>query len=218
VLPAAARRRTAAGQRAADARRANLPPVRKVTSVVLAAASAVILAACGADPFPGAARIGTGPRFELHSLSQHTRAARPVGALACTARRDPRTWVHVELFARGKVLLLPPGIGIAPPRVQDGAYVRGGRCRYPLWTDEPTGLVAVGRSGLRLADLFRVWGRDLTRDGAAGFDGPVTVHVDGRRFDGHPGEVALRPHAQVVVQVGGPLVPPHADYTFPEAR
>jgi hypothetical protein len=113
---------------------------------------------------------------------------------------------------------LPPGIGIAPPRTRDGAYVHGGRCRYAVWTDEPTGLVAVGRPGLRLRDLFRVWGQDLSTEGAAGFRGPVSVHVGGRRRSGDPGDVVLRPHAQVVLQVGGPRVPPHADYAFPEGR
>jgi hypothetical protein len=93
--------------------------------------------------------------------------------------------------------------------------VRGGRCRYPLSTTEPTGLIALQRPGLTLRDLFAVWGRDLSARGAAGFRGPVTVHVDGRRRHGDPGRVALTRHAQVVVQVGGPLVKPHAEYTFP---
>jgi hypothetical protein len=188
--------------------------VRWPTVLVLGAAA--LAGGCGASVPAGVAPIGRGPGYELASLTRATAAGQPLGALSCGAPGTrPAAWVHVELFARGRVVLLPPGIGIAPPRRAQGAYVRGGRCRYPLWTDEPTGLVAVGRAGLTLDDLFRVWGRDLSATGAAGFKGPVIVHVDGRRQAGDPGAVALTPHAQIVLQVGGPLVPPHAEYTFP---
>jgi hypothetical protein len=185
--------------------------MRRVTLALLA----VLLAGCGAAEPTGVARIGRGAAFDLPSLTRTTAAARPVGALHCEANGLQVFFSHVELFARGHAVLLPPGIGIAPPRRAEGAYVRGGRCRYPVWTDEPTGVVAVGRHGLTLRDLFRVWGRDLSRDGAAGFRGRVTVHVDGRRHSGDPGAVALAPERQIVLQVGGPLVEPHAEYTFP---
>ena len=193
--------------------------MRRLTLLVLLFATA--LAGCGTQErsashfLRGVAPIGRGPAFELPSLTRATAAGRPVGALRC-ARNTSQTFVaHVELFAEGKVVLLPPGIGIAPPRVAEGAYVRGGRCRYPVWTDEPTGVVAVGRRGLRLRDLFAVWGTDLGRRGAAGFKGDVVVHVGGLRHTGAPGDVRLTPRAQIVVQVGGPRVVPHARYTFP---
>ena len=175
----------------------------------------LLVAGCGSAEPSGVARIGRGPAFELPSLTRATAAGRPLGDLRCASPTSHPLLAHVELFAHGRTVLLPPGIGTAPPRRADGAYVRGGRCRYPLWTDEPTGVVALRRPGLTLGDLFAVWGRDLTRDGAAGFDGRVTVHVDGRRQGGDPRAVALGPRSQVVVQVGGPLVTPHARYTFP---
>ncbi len=184
------------------------------TAVVVVA---LLAGGCGADPFAGARRIGTGPGFAPGSLSPAVAAGRPVGDLRCTAAR-PRGWAHVELFARDRVLLVPAGVGIAPPRRRDGAYVRGGRCRYPVWTDEPTGLVALTREDLTVGDLFAVWGRPLTRTRIAAFRGRVTAHVDGRRWRGHPAAIPLRHHAQVVLQAGGPLVPPHARYTFPEGR
>ena len=55
--------------------------------------------------------------------------------------------VHLELFARGLVLLVPAGIGVAPPVERDGAYVLGGRCLYPLRTREPTGVSRSRRRG-----------------------------------------------------------------------
>jgi hypothetical protein len=166
----------------------------------LVLAAAAVLAGCGAArPLPTA--------YHLPSLTAATRAGQPVGDLRCAARGRPATWVHVELFEDRRVVLLPSGIGIAPPRRTDGAYVRGGRCRYPLWTEEPTGLVAVDRAGLRLGDLFALWGRPLARD--------VDVHVNGALVSGPASAVALTPHAQIVVTTGLPVAHPHASYRFP---
>ena len=154
-------------------------------SRIATAASALALAGCGAasaPPLPG-----------------------PVAGLECRPGLGTWGWAHVELFVRGRVVLFPAGIGIAPPRRIDGAYVRGGRCRYPVWTEEPTGLIALRRPGLRLADLFALWGRRLPSD--------AVVHVDGRRR--RATAVALTRHAQIVVQIGRPGVRPHASYTFP---
>jgi hypothetical protein len=172
------------------------------------------LAGCGGPR--GVSSVGPGPGYRPPSLSDAVAAARPVGDLRCAGATRPRTWIHLELFAHGRVVIVPAGIGVAPPRRQDGAYVRGGRCRYPLFTEEPTGLVAVGRDGLTLGDLFRVWDRPLSRAGLAGFDGHVRVHVDGGRWTGEPADVPLAHHAQIVVQAGGPHVEPHAAYRFPE--
>ena len=76
--------------------------------------------------------FGSGPRHRR--CSRRRRDAR----VACTDQR-PTAWIHVEFFARGKVMVVPAGIGVAPPLRRDGAYVRGGRCRFPLSTTEPTG-------------------------------------------------------------------------------
>jgi hypothetical protein len=124
--------------------------------------------------------------------------------------------VHVELFAARRVVLVAPGIGIAPPRTRDGAYVRGGRCTYPLRTREPTGVVEVEAGGRtkRLGDLFAVWGQPLSRKRMAGFKGPVRAYVGGRRWRRDPRTIALTRHAQIVLEVGG-YVAPHAVYRFP---
>jgi hypothetical protein len=122
----------------------------------------------------------------------------------------------VELFARGHVVIVPAGIGITPPRRRHGAYVIGGRCRYPLWTSEPTGLVHVGRPGLRLGDLFAIWGQPLTLGRLARWTAGVTAHVDGVRWRGDPAAIPLRHHAEIVVQAGAPVQRPHAGYLFPD--
>src|SRR4051812_21317582 len=61
-----------------------------------------------------------------------------VTGMGCGPVDDARSPVHVEVFARGRVVIVPAGIGIAGPVERRGAYVFGGRCRYPLVTVEPT--------------------------------------------------------------------------------
>jgi hypothetical protein len=158
------------------------------------------------------AGAGIGP---AHTPSSAPRSA-PAGALRCGPGAAQRALAHVELFARGRVVIVPAGIGLGPPRRREGAYVRSaGGCRYPLWTDEPTGLVRLSRGDLRLGDLFAVWGRPLSRERLAGWRGPVRAHVDGRPWRGDPRAIPLRRHAQIVVQVGAPVLAPNADYRFP---
>ncbi len=166
-------------------------------------------------PAPVATPIGRGPAFELSTGSRADRGA-PVAGLRCTKAGGPWEEAHVELFARGRVLLLPPGIGVARPRRAVGATVRGGRCAYPARTTDPTGVVRFrpGR-GLALRDLFALWGQPLTRHRACGFRSaaPVRIYVGGRRVAGSPGAVSLRRHAEIVVEIG-PYVPPHHSYLF----
>ena len=122
--------------------------------------------------------------------------------------------MHLELFAARRVVLIPPGIGVAPPRRRVGAYVRGGRCSYPLRTREPTGVVevAAGRA-LTLGDLFAVWGQPLSRTRMAGFNARVRAYVNGRSFTNAPGRIRLDHHVQIVLEVGA-YVRPHAHYRF----
>jgi hypothetical protein len=139
--------------------------------------------------------IGAGPRYQP--------AARPVSELTCASGR--RFAVHLELFADRRVIIVPRGIGVA----------RSG-CHGPLSTDVPTGVVEV-LAGKRytLADLFRVWGRTLSRRQLLSFRGRVSVFVGGRRFTGDPRDVPLTRHAEIVVETGG-YVAPHVDYLFPK--
>jgi hypothetical protein len=164
---------------------------------------------------PVATPIGRGPAFELSTGARADRGA-PIGGLRCTTAGGRWQDAHVEVFARGRVLILPPGIGVARPRDAVGAAVRGGRCSYPVRTTDPTGVVRYrsGR-GLRLGDLFAVWGQPLGEHRLCGFrsSASVRVYVGGRRVAGPPGAVPLRRHAEIVVEIGR-YVPPHRFYVF----
>ena len=92
----------------------------------------------GADADRVRAEVPTARRL---GRSRTARTRRPFCLRPRRAPEARRELVHIELFANGLVLLLPPGIGMAPPRRADGVYVPGPRCSYPVRTTTPTGVV-----------------------------------------------------------------------------
>src|SRR2546423_8316939 len=111
----------------------------------------VVPAVCGCGDKGGsptllprtAPSVGPSPSHRPPSLGARAARGLPIGGLRCRRGNAPRFGVHLELFADRRVVLIPPGIGFAPPRKQTGAYVSVGRCSYPLRTREPTGVVEV---------------------------------------------------------------------------
>jgi hypothetical protein len=184
-------------------------------TAVLAFALAV-LAFAGPAPVP--TPVGVGPAYRLPAAPAAVVRAAQVGRLACSAGEAPRERAHVELFANRRVLLLPPGIGMAPPLERAGATVTGARCSYPVRTTDPTGVVEfVAAARPTLGDVFAVWGRPLGPRRLAGFRGAVHAWLDGRRWRGDVSAIPLRRHGQIVVELGG-FVPPHAFFLFPRHR
>jgi hypothetical protein len=142
-----------------------------------------------------------------------------IDGMRCRSSAQVVSAAHVELFAQDHVVVVPAGIGVAPPLQRAGAYVRGGRCVYPLHTLEPTGLVLLGAGRARtLGEFFALWGQPLGPRILAGFSAPpggrVTVYIDGAAWRADPADAPLSPHTQLTVEVG-PHVPPHTRYLFP---
>ncbi len=161
--------------------------------------------------------IGTGLRYRPKPLSARVEHARPVGEFRCRTGAGARFGAHLEIFANERVVIIPAGVGIAPPHRRDGAYVRGGRCSYPARTIEPTGVIQLERT-LTLGRFFELWGQPLAREGLAGFmagpGGRVLAFVAGRPWRGDLRAIPLGRHSQVVLEVNG-YVPPHDRYVFP---
>jgi hypothetical protein len=180
--------------------------------IVPALATAVAVAA----PIP--TPIGMGGRYHPVPSGASVENARAVAGMACSRRNPRRFGVHLELFARRLVVIVPAGIGIAPPRRTRGAYVLGGRCSYAARTREPTGVVEIADGAqLTLGRLFALWGQPLSRVRLVGFRAGrrdrVLAFVGGRRWHGDPRSIPLRRHAQIVLEIGG-FVPPHAHFRF----
>jgi hypothetical protein len=162
--------------------------------------------------------IGVGLRFHPGPTSPAITRARPVGPLTCGARIRRLVRAHVEVFARERVVIVPAGIGIAPPFLVQNGLVRRARCSYGLRTVEPTGVVELDAQ-LRptVGQLFAVWGQRLARRRLLTFSGAVRAYIAGRRWHGDPRTIPLRRHAQIVLEVGG-FVPPHRSYLFGPGR
>jgi hypothetical protein len=152
----------------------------------------------GLQPVP----IGSGPSFRPPP------GAHAIRGLRCTSGAARRYGVHLELFTAGRAVVVPAGIGIGPPLRREGAYVRGGRCSFPVRTREPTGVLEIERRArLSLGQLFAVWGHPLPR--------AARVYVDGVRSRDRAASVPLRRHSEIVVETG-PFVRPHSFYRFPK--
>jgi hypothetical protein len=204
---------------------------------VLAGLAAALLAGCGSGasatplaptaPAPGALAGGVVPATPRPVPIGSGSALRPTAdtvpsprfpcrrpAAGSLARHDA---IHLELFAAGRVVIVPPGIGVGRPHRRSGAFVTGGPCVTALRTSEPTGVIELS-PGTRatLGDLFAVWGRPLTDTRLLGFRGRVRAWVDGVRWTDPVRSIPLRPRRQIVL-VTGPDVPVHATYAFPPA-
>ncbi|TMK65101.1 MAG: hypothetical protein E6G60_05785 [Actinobacteria bacterium] len=174
--------------------------------------AALLGALSGGAPIP--TPIGVGPLYRLPAAPARVAAAEPVGRFRCGATARPRVRAHVELFANRRVLILPAGIGMAPPLARDGAYVTRARCSYAVRTTTPTGVIeVVAAKNATIGDLFRVWGQPLTRARLAGFRGRVHAYVARSRWRGDIRAIPLRRHAQIVLEIGG-YVRPHRFFLF----
>ena len=167
-----------------------------------------------APPIP--TPIGAAPAYRPPAATQAVRAGRPVATLRCGSD-GVRFGVHLELFAHGRVVVVPAGIGVAAPSTRRLGRVVPGGCSYPLRTLTPTGVVEVRRGvRLTLGDLFRLWSQPLGRNRLAGFRSarPLLAFVGGRRWRGDPTAIPLTRHAQIVLELGG-YIPPHSSFLFP---
>lgn len=198
------------------------PAIQPFRACAALAAIALCVMGCGGQDgarkssAPFAVAFGAGASYRPPSLTPAVARGRPVGRLRCAAALGSDATVHVELFAHGLGIVVPAGLGIAPPRRRDGAYVRSGRCSYPLRTQEPTGLVELRAAATpTLGDLFTLLGQPLSLRRLGAFRGPVRAWVDGRRWRGPLRALPLRHHGQVVVAAGTQPVPVHVAYRFP---
>ena len=147
--------------------------------------------------------VGVGPRYHP--------APGATGACA-SAPLDGGGRAHIELFAGGRVVIVPAGIGVRGARSTFGR-ITAARCRGAIWTSDPTGVVHFDGSPT-LRELFRVWGRPFGANRLLAFRGHVRLYRTGRPVAGDPRDLRLRDRDQVVLEVGR-YVAPHRSYRFP---
>ena len=157
--------------------------------------------------------IGVGPEYRP---TAELGSGDPIGRLGCRTR-GARYGVHLELFAHGRVVVVPAGIGLTAVRARRFGTIEPAGCSYPARTRTPTGIVEVLRgSRLRLGDLFRIWGQPLSHTRFAGFraTGPLLAFVDGRRSRLDPRAIPLTRHSRDRPRARR-LRPAHTRFRFP---
>ncbi len=146
-----------------------------------------------------AVQIGRGLRFQPRARRL---TGAPVGGDVCLPDDGVRHGAHLELFAAGRVVVIPPRVGFAPG------------CSHALRTRDRTGVIEVRAGGPdTVGHLFDLIGASLGPQRLLTFTGPVRAYVGGRRVDGDPRRIRLTRHAQVVLAVG-PAVPVHSAFRF----
>lgn len=144
----------------------------------------------GAFPYPPTP-IGTGPKF-------HPPAATRSADVRCG--KTTRFGVHLELFARNRVIIVPAGIDHP--------------CMRTRW---PVGILEV-RGRQTLGGFFRVWAQPLSPTRLVGFHTsrarPVRAYVGGKRWHGPLRRIPLERHANIVVELGR-YIPPKKVFLFP---
>jgi hypothetical protein len=147
--------------------------------------------------------IGTGPQYRPPAGIHATCTGSPLGA---------GNRVHLELFARGRVVIVPAAVGVRGARLRFGR-VEAARCRARVWTLDPSGVVRF-TDRATLGTFFRVWGKRFGPHSLLSFRGAVRLYVNGVRRHRDPRALALRADDEIVVEVG-PYIPPHRAYRFP---
>jgi hypothetical protein len=185
-----------------------------LAAIALLVSSSAAIAGNPLIPTP----IGAGPRFHPRALSSAVAQRKPIGGLRCEAAVAPRFGVHLELFARGRVVLVPAGIGVATPWRTLRPNLVAGPCSYPTRTSTPTGVIEIPRGRrLTLGRFFAVWHQPLDARHLAGFTaGPgqrVRAYVGGARWRGPIGAIPLSHHAEIVLELGR-YIPPHSTFLF----
>ncbi len=159
--------------------------------------------------------VGPGRAYQPGARTARVRAGQPVDGLTCGPAAGPRFGAHMEIFAHRHVVAIPAGIGVAPPLTAVAGRISTGRCRYPVMTADPSGVLAAQRGRrITLGEVFDLWGQPLTRNDVAGFRGPLTVYVGTRRRPGDPRAIVLSRHERIVLELAT-RIPPHRTYVFP---
>lgn len=162
--------------------------------------------------------IGLGPKFHPPALSPRVAHRQGIGPFRCKRDGGRRFGVHLELFAHGRVAVVPAGIAVAPPWRTLRPHVIDGACSYAARTRTSIGVIEVAAgSRITLGDFFDLWGQPLGRDRLVGFRvaprGRVRAYVNGLRWQGPLRGIPLRRHAAIALELGR-YVPPHPSFRF----
>jgi hypothetical protein len=154
----------------------------------------------------------TGPWLGLAST---TLPGRTVDGIQCAPVEQLAYHIHAHLqvFADGKSRQLPPAIGMIDPVAQQtpaGPFYGAKKCIYWLHTHTADGIIHIESPTKRiytLGDFFDEWHQPLSAHRVASATGPVTAMVNGQRWTKNIRDIPLKPHFEIQLDVGKPIVP-----------
>jgi hypothetical protein len=125
---------------------------------------------------------------------------------------------HLDVIANGNQVTVPAGIGF----VIDNGRATG---ITVLHTHDPSGIVHIesaSNEAFNLGQVFTEWGVALNASQFGGLDvdnaHELRAYVNGRRFEGDPATIRLKPHLEIALWYGpsgtSPRIP--KSYAFPE--
>jgi hypothetical protein len=123
---------------------------------------------------------------------------------------------HLELFANGKRIVVPPYIGIhLHQATSPNTYLT------EIHTHDGSGIVHVESPehlDYELGQLFGAWGVRLNALCLGNFKGGcdnLQWWVNGKKQTGNPAQLVLKPHQEIVISVGKPPANVPKSYDFP---
>jgi hypothetical protein len=124
--------------------------------------------------------------------------------------------VHLSLFVGGVQYAIPRGTGMKNPG--QSKFIYHADCFYFLHTHDETGIIHIeppNGNAFGLHQYFGIWGMPLSTSNVAGYQGAVTVFVNGTQQNVDPNTLKFHPFDQITLEVGTPVVTPPV-YIFPK--
>ncbi len=140
----------------------------------------------------------------------------PVANIKCDQGEQTAVHYHAHLaiLYHGTPVPIPALVGIP----------NQGQCLYWLHTHDTTGVIHVeapssaSKRTFTLGEFFQVWRQPLNSKRVASLDvgkgEQLKIWVDGKPYRGDPNQVALKSHAQIVLQIGPDFQDPPPTYTW----
>lgn len=122
------------------------------------------------------------------------------------------------IFVDGQPRSVPLAIGMVPPAIiqqsPSGEFAGGSKtCLFWLHTHAQDGIVHIEAPASRvfvLRQFFDIWGQPIGSGQVGPAKGTVTATLNGKPYTGDPGNIVLSKDAQIVLNVGQPVVSPPA--------
>jgi hypothetical protein len=146
------------------------------------------------------------------------RLGQSVDGIPCGSMEVTTYHVHAHLIITGDGVQrqVPAGIGIANPSVGPGGFVATGTCFMWLHTHDASGVIhieAPAQQDFTLRQFFDIWGKKLSSSRVGDDSGTVTAFVNGRKYEGDPGDIKLVNHQSIVLMIGKTIAVP-GNYNF----